>query len=143
MFLASCPRRRSVPVAAERLSLAPPPWSYRPLLPRPQYQRGRPPVEPPVFPPPGWTYPGTENIQNVRVRLDPLPDHFTKDKGKAIGVSDDQVRSYAAGIEASQEAMEEQMLATIATSCYRLAPEQPIDGKSVPLEGFEPPPRPE
>ena len=67
----------------------------------------------PVSLPPGWACPGTENIQNVHVRLGPLPEHFNE--GKAMGMSDDQARSYAAGIKASQQAMQEQMLATIAT----------------------------
>jgi hypothetical protein len=67
---------------------------------------------PPVSMPAGWACPGSEGVQNIHVRLGAPPDYFAE--GKAMGMTDDQARSYAAGVEASQRALEDQMRATIA-----------------------------
>jgi hypothetical protein len=68
---------------------------------------------PPVSTPAGWACPGTEGVQNIHVRLSPPPDYFAQ--GKAVGMSDADARAYVAEMAAVEKAMQEQMLATVAT----------------------------
>lgn len=68
---------------------------------------------PPVTMPPGWACPGTENVQNIHVRLSPPPDYFAQ--GKALGMSDAAARAYVDEMAAAEKALQDQMLATVAT----------------------------
>ena len=65
----------------------------------------------PAAPEPSTCQSNAPGVQNIHVRPGPMPDYFAE--GKALGMSDDGARAYAAQIEADRQEIIKQTLTTL------------------------------
>ncbi|MCA1670781.1 MAG: hypothetical protein LC799_00775 [Actinobacteria bacterium] len=75
----------------------------------------QPPIQalPPAWPEPPGCPGDVQNVQNIHRTVGAAPDHYAQ--GKALGMTDDEARAYAARTEVAQQQLMNQMLAAIAT----------------------------